>query len=91
MARNITISRPFSTQLARCRPQQAKQGSNSNNPAPGEPEIPSFSLDSLGLSKNMKMLVVGLVCVFGTIETWFWCQAIWRWWKGGEGEEPART
>ncbi|PGG98820.1 hypothetical protein AJ80_09457 [Polytolypa hystricis UAMH7299] len=51
------------------------------------PEYPTFSLDSLGLSRNMKIFLIGILCVFGTMETWFWCKAIWRWWKGGEKEE----
>lgn len=56
---------------------------------PGNPEYPAFSLDSLGLSKNMKMVVLVLISIFGTIETWFYCQAIWRWWKGRQESEQA--
>ncbi|KAH7254590.1 hypothetical protein B0J15DRAFT_494673 [Fusarium solani] len=48
----------------------------------GNPSYPAFSLDALGLSKNMKVVVLVLISIFGTIETWFYCQAIWRWWKG---------
>ncbi|UPK95942.1 hypothetical protein LCI18_006877 [Fusarium solani-melongenae] len=54
----------------------------------GNPEYPAFSLDSLGLSKNM-MIVLVLISIFGTIETWFYCQAIWRWWKGRQESEQA--
>ncbi|KEY75139.1 hypothetical protein S7711_10483 [Stachybotrys chartarum IBT 7711] len=49
---------------------------------PQEIETPSFDLASLGLGKNMRILVLAIVSVFGTIETWFWCKVIWRWWKG---------
>ncbi|OAX80427.1 hypothetical protein ACJ72_05239 [Emergomyces africanus] len=52
----------------------------------GNPEFPTFSFEGLGLSRNMKMVVLGFVGVLGTIETWFWCQAIWTWWKGGAEE-----
>jgi len=29
--------------------------------------------------------------IFGTIETWFWCKAVWVWWKNrfGDGEETS--
>ncbi|EER41975.1 conserved hypothetical protein [Histoplasma capsulatum H143] len=57
---------------------QGSAGINNN------PEIPTFSFEGLGLSRNMKMVVLGLVGVFGTVETWFWCKAIWRWWTGPE-------
>ncbi|CAG9954772.1 unnamed protein product [Clonostachys rosea f. rosea IK726] len=64
---------------------QADDRKNNN----GDIEMPSFSLSSLGLSKNMKILVLGIISIFGTIETWFWCKAIWRWWKGSETEAVA--
>lgn len=48
---------------------------------------PSVSLESLGIGKNMKIFLLGVLCVLGTIETWFWCKAIWIWWKGDERVE----
>lgn len=48
---------------------------------------PSVSLESLGIGKNMKIFLLVVLSIFGTIETWFWCKAIWIWWKGGESEE----
>lgn len=54
------------------------QGSQVN----GNPELPKFSLDGLGLGKNMKIFLVVVLCIFGTMETWFYCKAIWQWWKG---------
>ncbi|POR34781.1 Cutinase transcription factor 1 alpha [Tolypocladium paradoxum] len=49
-------------------------------------ESPSFetSFASLGLSRNMKIFLVVVVSIFGTMETWFYCKAAWIWWKGGE-------
>lgn len=44
--------------------------------------MPKFSLDGLGLSRNMKIFLVVVLSIFGTMETWFYCKAIWRWWKG---------
>ena len=52
--------------------------------------MPSFSLKDLGLSKNMRLVVIGIISVFGTMETWLYCKAIWRWWKSGE-EEAKQT
>lgn len=51
----------------------------------GNPELPKFSLDGLGLSKNMKVFLIVVLSIFGTMETWFYCKAIWRWWYGEEG------
>ncbi|GME33331.1 uncharacterized protein JN550_012151 [Neofusicoccum parvum] len=51
----------------------------------GTPEYPSFSFEALGISKNMRIGVIVVLSIFGTIETWFWCQWAWRWWKGGDG------
>jgi len=47
---------------------------------------PSVSLESLGIGKKMKMFLLAVLTVFGTIETWFWCKAIFIWWKGDESE-----
>lgn len=68
-------------------PRKQPQASQPQNT--GNPEYPAFSLDSLGLSKNMKIVVLVLISIFGTIETWFYCQAIWRWWKGRQESEQA--
>lgn len=37
----------------------------------------------------MKWLIIAVLSVFGTIETWVWCKMIWRWWKGDKDEGPA--
>ncbi|KAH7309649.1 hypothetical protein B0I35DRAFT_482401 [Stachybotrys elegans] len=49
-------------------------------------EIPAFDFKSLGLSKNMRIVVLVIVSIFGTFETYFYCMAIWRWWKGKQAE-----
>lgn len=51
----------------------------------GKPELPVFSLDGLGIGKNMKAFLIAVLCIFGTVETWFYCKAIWRWWYGEQG------
>lgn len=47
---------------------------------------PSVSLESLGIGKKMKMFLLAVLTVFGTIETWFWCKALIIWWKGDESD-----
>ncbi|EGD90233.1 hypothetical protein H112_02704 [Trichophyton rubrum D6] len=59
-------------------------GSDPNN----DPyRTPPVSLESLGIGKNMKIVLLVVLSVLGTIEMWFWCKAIWTWWKGGEKNE----
>lgn len=65
-------------------PQSTGQNNDSNNP-----ELPAFSLDGLGISKNMKLVIIGILCVFGTMETWMYCKWIWRWWKGEQNAESS--
>lgn len=89
--RNITLKKqsPFST-IAILRKEQPrllrnepKDNSKSKNEK-SNPEMPVFSLDALGLSTNMKRLVIGIIGFFGIVETWVWCKGILRWWKGRE-------
>lgn len=47
-------------------------------------QTPSVSFESLGISRNMKVVLLVILGVFGSIETYFWCRAIWTWWKGGK-------
>ncbi|KAH7052342.1 hypothetical protein B0J12DRAFT_661305 [Macrophomina phaseolina] len=44
-------------------------------------EPPSFSLRALGLSRNMRIGVLTLVGIYGTIETWFYYQWALQWWR----------
>lgn len=48
---------------------------------------PSVSLESLGIGRNMKLFLLVVLSIIGTIETWFWCKAIWIWWKGDGNKE----
>ncbi|KAL6407015.1 putative cutinase transcription factor 1 protein [Ilyonectria robusta] len=51
------------------------------------PSYPAFSFEALGVSKNMKIVLLGILTIFGTIETWVWCKAIWYWWKSDSDVE----
>ncbi|GIK06334.1 hypothetical protein Aspvir_001981 [Aspergillus viridinutans] len=71
----------FSTHFAVANKQIGSQKGQSQDPHPQDPEIPSFSFDSLGLSRTTKTVVLVILGIFGTIESWFWVETIWRWWK----------
>lgn len=49
-----------------------------------EVQAPSVSFEGLGISRNMKLGLLVILSVFGSIETYFWCRAFWIWWVGGE-------
>ncbi|OGM45031.1 hypothetical protein ABOM_005762 [Aspergillus bombycis] len=70
--------RSFSTRFPVANKQTSSPNVNSNEP----PQYPSFNFESLGMSKGTKAFVIAILCCFGTMETWFWCKAIWRWWQG---------
>ncbi|KAF4982176.1 hypothetical protein FZEAL_2153 [Fusarium zealandicum] len=69
---------------ARQNPPKTNSTQNQQRPNSTNPSYPAFSFESMGLSKRMKVSILVLLSIFGTIETWFWCQTIWRWWKGGQ-------
>ncbi|KAB8252828.1 hypothetical protein BDV35DRAFT_166412 [Aspergillus flavus] len=80
--------RSFSTSF----PLANKQTSSSKPDSQEPPQYPAFNFDALGMSKGTKAFVIGILCCFGTMETWFWCKAIWRWWKGNTEEvEPIQA
>ncbi|UNI22851.1 hypothetical protein JDV02_008701 [Purpureocillium takamizusanense] len=62
-------------------------GSGAKKPAEDNPFETNFA--GLGLSKNMKVFLIVVVSIFGTMETWMYCKAIWRWWKGGDDKGAA--
>lgn len=72
--------RPSSTNASAAQSSASAEASQNGNP-----ELPKFSLDGLGVSKNMKVFLIVVLSIFGTMETWFYCKAIWRWWYGEQG------
>ncbi|KAH8422539.1 uncharacterized protein LDX57_000293 [Aspergillus melleus] len=84
---------PFSTRTTLLNKQHASSSQAQSKiaaqrePVESAPELPALNLDSLGLGRNMKILVIVLLSIFGTMETYFYCRAIWRWWKGSGDEE----
>lgn len=77
-------SSPFSTHALR----RNKQSGPGDRP-PTNPEMPPFSLDGLGISKNMKMVLIGLICIFGTMETYTYYRWIKNWYYGESKESGA--
>jgi hypothetical protein len=72
-------------------PGTSGKSSKTNASHNSNPEYPAFSLSALGLSRNMRMGLLVILSIFGTIETWFYGQAIWRWWKAKQEEKAAET
>ncbi|KAE8361734.1 hypothetical protein BDV27DRAFT_160425 [Aspergillus caelatus] len=80
--------RSFSTRILLANKQASPSNPDSNEPT----KYPAFSFEALGMSKGTKAFVIAILCCFGTMETWFWCKTIWRWWKGKTGEvEPIQA
>lgn len=77
-------TRPFASK-------HANSPKNTSKDASGDPHIPVSSFADLGLSKTSKIFIIGTLAVFGTVETWFWCQTAWRWWKGGVEDGDQET
>ncbi|KAH6887414.1 hypothetical protein B0T10DRAFT_489769 [Thelonectria olida] len=59
-----------------------KKEPDPQQPNNANPSYPAFSFEALGIGKNMKIVLIIILSIFGTLETWFYCQAVWRWWKG---------
>ncbi|KAB8209380.1 hypothetical protein BDV34DRAFT_188975 [Aspergillus parasiticus] len=84
-------TKPFKSFSTRF-PLANKQTSSSKPDSKEQPQYPAFSFEALGMSKGTKAFVIGILCCFGTMETWFWCKTIWCWWKGNTEEvEPIQA
>lgn len=88
-----TARLPFST-ARRLRAEQkrpAGRGKQEQEPDDGgNPQMPVAGLRELGLGRKMRVAVVVIACAIGTLETWVYGQAAWRWWKArGQEEEEA--
>ncbi|KAL3475967.1 hypothetical protein BJX99DRAFT_228671 [Aspergillus californicus] len=44
------------------------------------PEYPKFSLQGLGISKNVRIVLYTIIGVWSTFETYFYYRAFMRWW-----------
>ncbi|KAI1139008.1 hypothetical protein F5Y05DRAFT_358779 [Hypoxylon sp. FL0543] len=66
-------------------------GLEKKQPAKNSPEeLPAFSFEGLGMSRNTKIAVIVILSIFGTIESIFWIKWIWNWFSGTKGDESER-
>lgn len=72
------------------RTQLRKQTNNLSEKSQENPEMPKISFKDLGMTSTVKIVVYGAVGILGTMESIFYGQMIWRWYKG-EGDEETRT
>lgn len=80
-------SSAFSTQAIRTEKAKAHPEQDSGlGSKPGLTPL-AMSFESLGIGKNMKMLVILIASVTATLELFIWCESIWNWWKGEEGDQ----
>lgn len=47
----------------------------------------AMCFESLGIGKNMKMLVILIASVTASLELFIWCEYIWEWWKCEDGDQ----
>ncbi|KAL4936700.1 hypothetical protein BDV06DRAFT_88719 [Aspergillus oleicola] len=58
---------------------------------PVNPEVPRFSFEGLGISKNVKIVLYTLLSIWGTFETYFYYQALMRWWRARNEPEEVES
>ncbi|KAI1270664.1 hypothetical protein F5Y18DRAFT_422163 [Xylariaceae sp. FL1019] len=74
-----------------------KQNTSTQDTASNSPSSPSdpknenhdemrVNFGDLGMTRIAKFVVFAVIGVLSTMETIFWCNVAWRWWKGDEGE-----
>ncbi|KAL4863903.1 hypothetical protein BDV12DRAFT_20697 [Aspergillus spectabilis] len=51
-------------------------------------ELPKISLEGLGITKNMQIVLYTLLGIWGTFEMYFYYQALMRWWRSRSAIEP---
>ncbi|KAL3455911.1 hypothetical protein BJX64DRAFT_271518 [Aspergillus heterothallicus] len=65
-----------------------KPNADPTKPGAGNPEFPKISLEGLGISRNVRIVLYVLLSIWGTFETYFYYQAVMRWWNGRKREPP---
>ena len=69
-----------------------RQASTNSNQQPEKrphenPSTPGFSLQSLGATRTVKVVVYTAIGIIGTMETIFWTKAGWRYFYPEEKEQ----
>ena len=82
---NLQISRALlSTHRARLadqrseKMQQPESNKQSSKPAPENPSMPAFSLQGLGATRTVKIVVLCAIGIMGTMETIFYTKVAWN-------------
>ncbi|KAI0514391.1 hypothetical protein F5B22DRAFT_647704 [Xylaria bambusicola] len=80
------IARKYASTNAGKNPSSSSSSSSDKRPPSSEDDF-KINFRDLGMNRLTKFVVYAAICVVGTMETIFWCKAIWRWWTGGEESE----
>lgn len=75
---NRALASGYSKYLHQTAYRQNKNRPKQQHSANVDPSYPSFTLDTLGIGKRMKVALMVTFCILGTIETWFWYKALWE-------------
>ncbi|KAI1410919.1 hypothetical protein F5Y13DRAFT_166559 [Hypoxylon sp. FL1857] len=82
-----TSTSATSRNLSSSSPSLEKKQPTKDSPKSPE-ELPSFSFEGLGMSRNTRIAVIVILSIFGTIETIFWIRWIRNWFSGTKDDEP---
>lgn len=77
-----SLTSAFSTHATRM--DKAKSQNNSDDDA-WKPFAMTF--ESIGVRENVKKIIIALAFVTATLELFAWCESIWTWWKGEDGDK----
>ncbi|KAJ7232635.1 hypothetical protein B0H12DRAFT_189283 [Mycena haematopus] len=78
---NFSTSHPH--RLQKNSPSQGASGTTTPTPAPKKLD----RFEELGISKNMKIVLIVILSILGTIETFVWTKGILRWYYGAPKED----
>jgi hypothetical protein len=78
--KNVSSNSPLNPRWM-TRESSKRKAERNETPGPN-PSYPAFSFNSLGLGKRTRIVLMVVLSIFGTIETLFWCKAIWQWRNG---------
>jgi hypothetical protein len=71
----------FSTQAI-----HLEKAKSQTDPDAGSWKPLAMSFESIGIGKNMKMLVLLIASVTAILEVFICCESVWNWWKGEAGD-----
>ncbi|KAL5342730.1 hypothetical protein BJX70DRAFT_394569 [Aspergillus crustosus] len=82
-----SLNKPTSTSTSTTTSTSSKPDPTPSQSQTSNPELPKFSLESLGISRNVRIVLYTLLAIYGSFETYFYYQWIMRWWRGKNGLE----